>query len=70
MSFGMYGILIAFGLFVLLLIRNPNLSCFGKRIGSSFYPLTRKKKQRQIKTEDYGFSLENKGNSKKSKDLK
>lgn len=66
MSLGMYGILIAFGLFVFLLILNPNFSCFGKRIGSSFYPLARKKKQRQIKTEDYGFSLENKGDSKKN----
>lgn len=57
MSIGVYGILIAFGLFVILLIANPNLSCFGKRIGSSFYPLTRKKKEGKIKTEDYGFSL-------------
>jgi hypothetical protein len=44
MSIGVYGILVIFGLFVLLLIINPNLSCFGKRIKSPFYPLTRKKR--------------------------
>ena len=57
MSFGYYGILIIFGLFFLLLIFNPNLSCFGKRIKSPFYPLFRKKKKKKIKTQDYGFSL-------------
>jgi len=56
MSWGIYGILIIFGIFVLLLILNPNLSCFGKRVKSPFYPLLRKKK-RKIKTEDYGFRL-------------
>lgn len=60
MNLGMYGILIIFGAFVLLLIFNPNLSCFGKRIKSPLYPILRKKsgpQQRQIKTEDYGFDL-------------
>lgn len=56
MSWGVYGILIILGLFVLLLIFNPNLSCFGKRIKSPLYPLFRKKK-RKVKTEDYGFHL-------------
>jgi hypothetical protein len=60
MNFGMYGILIVFGAFVLLLILNPNLSCFGKRIKSPLYPLLRKRAQRapkRIQTESYGFDL-------------
>lgn len=56
MNWGIYGILIIFGIFVLLLILNPNLSCFGKRVKSPLYPVLRKKK-RKIKTEDYGFEL-------------
>jgi hypothetical protein len=58
MSFGLYAILILFGLFVLLLIFNPNLSCFGRTIRSPFYPLLRKKKKKKrTKAEDYGFRL-------------
>lgn len=57
MSWGIYGILFAFAAFILLLIFNPRLSCFGKRITSPFYPLFRRKKQQAIKTEDYGFKL-------------
>lgn len=57
MSFGLYAILIIFGLFVLLLIFNPNLSCFGRTIKSPFYPFFRKKKKRRIKAQDYGFRL-------------
>lgn len=57
MSLGLYGSLILFGLFVLLLIFNPNLSCFGRTIRSPFYPLFRKRRQRRIKAEDYGFRL-------------
>ena len=57
MSFGLYAILILFGLFVLLLIFNPNLSCFGRTIKSPFYPYFRKKKKRRIKAQDYGFHL-------------
>ncbi len=60
MSFGTTAILIIFAAFVLLLILNPNLSCFGRRIKSPFYPLLRKKKagegeKKPPKTEDYGF---------------
>ena len=57
MSFGYYGILVIVGIFFLILIFNPNLSCFGKKIKSPFYPLFRKKKKKKIKTEDYGFFL-------------
>ncbi len=62
MSWGTYGILIIFGLFILLLVINPRLSCFGKRIRSPFYPLLRKRKragpaQKPAKTEDYGLRL-------------
>jgi len=62
MSWGTYGILIIFGLFILLLVANPRLSCFGKRIRSPFYPLLRKKKRgpaakKTLKTEDYGLGL-------------
>lgn len=57
MNWGMYGILVIFGAFVFLMILNPNLSCFGKRVSSPLYPLFRKKRQKKIKTEGYGFSL-------------
>ncbi|OGD18289.1 MAG: hypothetical protein A2W03_14225 [Candidatus Aminicenantes bacterium RBG_16_63_16] len=60
MRFGSYGILIAFAAFILLLILNPRLSCFGKRIRSPLYPLLRKRRQKApppVKTEDYGFRL-------------
>lgn len=39
------------------MIINPRLSCFGRWIKSPLYPLLRKRKQKQIKTEDYGFKL-------------
>ena len=70
MSWSTYVILIIFAAFVLLLIINPNMSCFGKRITSPFYPLLRKKRLKgkpgavpgagagekaAQKTEDYGF---------------
>jgi hypothetical protein len=70
MSWSTSVILIVFAAFVLLLILNPNMSCFGKRITSPFYPLLRKKRLKgkagattdvgagekaAQKTEDYGF---------------
>jgi hypothetical protein len=61
MKWSTTAILIIFAAFVLLLILNPNMSCFGRRIKSPFYPLFRKKrleeeaKKRPPKTEDYGF---------------
>ena len=62
MKFGYYGILIIFVAFFLLLVLSPNLSCFGKRLKSPFYPLFRRKKRvKEIKTEDYGFSLVDEG---------
>lgn len=57
MILGLYGVLILVGLFIILLIFNPNISCFGKKIGSPFYPLFRRKTRRKVKTEDYGFRL-------------
>jgi hypothetical protein len=60
MNIGAYGILILFGALVLLMILNPNLSCFGKRLKSPLYPLLRKRgrpARRQPPTEDYGFDL-------------
>ncbi len=54
MSWTIYGILIIFGLFIVLMIINPNLSCFGRRIRSPFYPITRKKKMRAV-SRDYKF---------------
>jgi hypothetical protein len=61
MKWSTTAILIIFAAFVLLLILNPNMSCFGRRIKSPFYPLFRKKKlkdeaeKKPPKTEDYGF---------------
>ena len=60
MSFGVYGILVIFGLFILLLVVNPNLSCFGKRIKSPFYPLIRKKRIK-VGTLDAGKPEDGKG---------
>ncbi len=59
MNWGTTGILIAFGAFVLLLIFNPRISCFGKRLRSPFYPLLRKKGRRKPgpPAQDYGFRL-------------
>ncbi len=57
MPWTVYAILIVFGLFVLLMIINPRLSCFGRKISSPLYPILRKNKQKRIQTEDYGFSL-------------
>ncbi|MFQ6082038.1 MAG: hypothetical protein ACE5WD_01615 [Candidatus Aminicenantia bacterium] len=57
MNWGLYGILIILGLFILILILNPRLSCFGKALRSPFYPLKRKKEKKR-KTEDYGFRLD------------
>ncbi len=51
MSWGVYGILIVFGALVLLMILNPNLSCFGRRIKSPFYPLLRKRRRRKSAAE-------------------
>lgn len=56
MNWRIYLILVIFALLFIILIFNPNLSCFGRRIRSPLYPLFRVKKKR-IKTEDYGFSL-------------
>ena len=71
MSIGAYGILVIFGLFIILLVSNPKLSCFGKRIRSPFYPLARRKSSSgkaagkeaapdaaKKKAEDYGFKLD------------
>jgi len=61
MKWSMTAILVIFAAFVLLLILNPNVSCFGRRLKSPFYPLFRKKKmqdeakKKAIKTDDYGF---------------
>jgi hypothetical protein len=60
MKWSTTAILIIFVAFVLLLILNPNMSCFGRRIKSPFYPLFRKKRlkdeeKKPPKTEDYGF---------------
>jgi hypothetical protein len=68
MGWRIYVILSILALFFILLILNPNLSCFGRKIRSPFYPLFRRKKK-EIKTEDYGFSLAE-GNEKRKSELK
>ena len=57
MPWTVYAIFIVFGVFVILIIVDPRLSCFGRKIRSPFYPITRKKKQKQLQTQDYGFAL-------------
>ncbi len=57
MPWTVYAILIVFGMFVLLMIIDPRLSCFSRKLSSPLYPILRKKKQRIVQTEDYGFHL-------------
>ncbi|MDH7513235.1 MAG: hypothetical protein QHH14_09850 [Clostridiales bacterium] len=58
MRIGTYGVLIILALFILLMIFNPKLSCFGKRLRSPLYPLLRKRKKKAVpETQDYGFRL-------------
>ena len=66
MRWQIYGIIIVFALFVLALIFNPTLTCFGRKLKSPFYPILRKKK-RKLKTDDYGFSLGSKRAKEKAK---
>ena len=70
MNIGVIGILVVFGVFLILLATNPRLSCFGRKLASPFYPLFRRKRMEEqkrrvykehlkdIKTEDYGFKLD------------
>lgn len=62
MNIGLIILLILFVAFILLLVFNPNLSCFGKRIRSPFYPLYRRRHsglrtRKGLPTTDYGFHL-------------
>jgi hypothetical protein len=59
MKLALYGILVILALFIVLMVFNPNLSCFGRKLRSPFYPVLRKKKLKQKKREamDYGFNL-------------
>jgi hypothetical protein len=60
MNIGLYGLMIVFGAFILLLIFNPNLSCFGKRVKSPLYPVLRRRSRnsrKKIKIQDYGLDL-------------
>ncbi len=57
MPWTVYAILIVFFIFVILMIIDPRLSCFSRKLRSPLYPILRKKKQREVETEDYGFHL-------------
>ena len=63
MKLALYGILGVLALFIVLMVFNPRLSCFGRKLKSPLYPVLRKRKQQQkkIKTMDYGFDLESPG---------
>jgi len=63
MNLALYGILIILALFIVLMVFNPNLSCFGRKLKSPLYPVLRKRKQNQKKmnTADYGFDLGSSG---------
>jgi len=67
MSWQIYGIIVFFALFVIALIFNPTLSCFGRKLKSPFYPILRKRR-RKLKTDDYGFSLGDKKAKVKTKE--
>ncbi len=75
---GLIILTVIFVAFILILVFNPNLSCFGKRLRSPFYPLWRRRyisrqEKKEIKTRDYGFRLiegeENKGKASKPEKL-
>jgi hypothetical protein len=57
MTLALYGILIILALFIVLMVFNPRLSCFGRKLKSPLYPILRKKKQKRMQTTDYGFHL-------------
>ena len=59
MKIALYGILVILALFIVLMVFNPNLSCFGRKLKSPLYPVLRKRKQgrKKMKTVDYGFDL-------------
>ncbi len=57
MTLALYGILVVLALFIVLMVFNPNLSCFGRRLRSPLYPILRQKKQKRQQTSDYGFKL-------------
>ena len=63
MNWATYGVIIIFGAFIVLMILNPKLSCFGRKITSPLYPILRhkKKSQKRMKTQDYGFKLTEEG---------
>lgn len=61
MNLAIYGILIILALFIILMVFNPNLSCFGRKLKSPLYPVLRKRKQKKMKTVDYGFDLDGSG---------
>ncbi len=73
MNIGVYGLLAVFAAFIILLIRNPSMSCFGKKLKSPFYPLLRRKRmardeerlkesrRKTLATSDYGFKLDAEG---------
>jgi len=75
MNIGLFFLIVIFIAFILILVFNPNLSCFGKRLRSPFYPLRRRRllagrEKKEIRTTDYGFRLvegeENKGEATKA----
>ncbi len=57
MTLALYGILVVFALFIVLMVFNPNLSCFGRKLRSPMYPLLRRRKQKRMQAADYGFNL-------------
>ena len=63
MKLALYGILVVLALFIVLMVFNPSLSCFGRKLKSPFYPVTRKRKMKNRKREtvDYGFNLGSSG---------
>jgi hypothetical protein len=69
MRWQIYGILVLFALFIIALIFNPTLSCFGRKLKSPFYPILRKRR-RKLKTVDYGFSLDENDIKKASEEKK
>jgi len=72
MNVYLIGLIIIFAIFIVILIMNPNVSCFGKKIKSPFYPLLRKRKKKSSRSQgknvdDYDFFLVDEKSRRKSR---
>ncbi len=68
MNLALYGILVILALFIVLMVFNPRLSCFGRKLKSPLYPVLRRRrhKKKNMDATDYGFDLGGPGEKRDS----